>query len=76
MHLGNNVSHFLLRKKVKILETNAAVQKKQRESLSPDDEVQVLNKDANAHVKKQVSLSPEDKDLFEKNNTAPQHKYC
>ncbi len=53
MHTGNNGSPFLLRKKVKILET-----------------------DADAHKKKQESLSPEDKDLFEKNNTAAQHKYC
>ena len=50
--------------------------KKQRESLSPDDKVQVLNKNANAHKKKQESLSPEDKDLFAKNHTATQHKYC
>jgi hypothetical protein len=35
-----------------------------------------LNKDANAHEKKRLSLSPEDKDLFEKNNTAAQHKHC
>ncbi len=35
-----------------------------------------MNKDANAQKKKQESLSPEDKDLFEKNNTAAQHKYC
>ncbi len=29
------------------------------------------------HIKKkQESLSPEDKDLFEKNNTAAQHKHC
>jgi hypothetical protein len=35
-----------------------------------------LNKCANAEIKKQESLSPEDKDLFEKNNTASQHKYC
>jgi hypothetical protein len=35
-----------------------------------------LNKNANAHKKKQESLSPEDRELFEKNNTAAQHKYC
>jgi hypothetical protein len=53
MHTGNNASPFLLRKKVKFLET-----------------------DADVHKLKQESLSPEDKDLFVKNNTAAQHKYC
>ena len=31
--------------------------------------------DSNAHKKKQEYLSPEERDLFEKNNTAAQHKY-
>jgi hypothetical protein len=31
---------------------NADAHKKQRESLSPDDKVQILNKDADAHKKK------------------------
>jgi hypothetical protein len=38
-------------KKVKILETDAATHKKQRESFSPDDKSQILNKDADAHKK-------------------------
>jgi hypothetical protein len=33
------------------LETDAAAHKKQRESLSHDDKVQILNKDADAHKK-------------------------
>jgi hypothetical protein len=49
---------------------NADAHKKQQESLSPDDKVQILNKDADAHKKKRESLSPEDKDLFVKNNTS------
>ncbi len=49
---------------------------KQCKSLSPDDKFQVLNKNANARKEKQESLSTEDKDLFEKNNTAAQHKHC
>ena len=48
---------------------SSAAHKKQRESLSPDDKVQILNKDADAHKKKWESLSPEDKALYVKNNT-------
>jgi hypothetical protein len=44
--------------------------------LAQHDKGQILNKNANAHKKKQESLSPEDKDLFEKTNTAAQHKHC
>jgi hypothetical protein len=47
-------------KNFKILETNAAVHKKQCKSLSPDDTVQILNKNDDAHKKKQESLSFED----------------
>jgi hypothetical protein len=75
MHIGNNASCFLLRKKVKILETDAAAHKKQRESFSPNDKSLILNKDADAHKRKWESLSPEDKDLLVKNNTAAQHKH-
>jgi hypothetical protein len=39
-------------KKFKILETNAAAHKKQRNSLSSDDKVQILIKNADAHKKK------------------------
>ncbi len=35
--------------------------KNQRESLSPDDKIQILTNDAAAHKKKQESLSPEQK---------------
>jgi hypothetical protein len=51
MHTENNASPFLLRKKVKMSETNAAAHKKQHESLSPDNKSQFLNKDAGAHKK-------------------------
>ncbi len=54
------------------METDAAAHKKQWESLSPDDKIQILNKNADAHKKKWESLLPEDKDQFEKNNTAAQ----
>jgi hypothetical protein len=37
MHIGNNTSPFLLRKKVKNLETDADAHKKKWESLSPKD---------------------------------------
>jgi hypothetical protein len=74
-HIGINASPFLL-KKVKMLETNAAAHKKQRESLSLNNKVQILNKNADAHKMKRKSLSPEDKDLFVKDNTAAQHKHC
>jgi hypothetical protein len=40
---------------------DVAAHKKQQESLSPDDKLQILNKDAAAHKKQQESLSPDDK---------------
>ncbi len=43
------------------METNAAAHTKQRESLSPDDKIQIFNKNADAHKKKQESLSPNEK---------------
>jgi hypothetical protein len=85
MHIGNNASPILLRKrskslppekKIKMLETDAAAHKKQQELLSLDDKVQILNKNADAHKMKCKSLSPENKDLFVKDNTAAQHKHC
>jgi hypothetical protein len=55
---------------------NADAHKKQLESLSLDDKVQILNKNADAHKMKRESLSPKDKDLFANNHTGAQHKYC
>jgi hypothetical protein len=43
------------------MEINAAAHKKQQESLSPEDKIQILNKNADIHKKKQESLSPNDK---------------
>ncbi len=62
--------------KAQILCKDADAQKNQQESLSLDDKVQILTKNADAHKMKQDSLSAEDKDLFARNNTAAQHKYC
>ncbi len=40
---------------------DAAAHKKQQESISPDDKVQILMNDVAAHKKQQESLSPDDK---------------
>ncbi len=44
-------------KGINFLETDAAAHRKQQESLSPDDKVQILNKDADANKKMRVSLT-------------------
>jgi hypothetical protein len=44
-----------------LLKKDAAAHKKEQESLSPEDKVQLLNKDAASHKKQQESLSPDDK---------------
>ncbi len=38
--------------------------------------MKILQTDADAHNKKRESLSPEDKELFDKNHSAAQNKYC
>ncbi len=58
-------------KKAKLMETKT----EQRKSFPPEKKIKFLETDADAHKKKQESLSPKDKDLFDKNNTAAQHKY-
>jgi hypothetical protein len=58
------------------LDTNAAVQKKIRKSISHDSKAQILRKDVDAHRKQQEALSPEEKAQIVKNNTAAQHKHC
>ncbi len=80
--INNSVAHqkqqqFLSQEdKAQMLCKDADAHKKQRESLSFDGKVQNLNKDADAHKMKRDSLSPKNKDLFAKNHTAAQHKYC
>jgi hypothetical protein len=48
---------------VKMLETNAAAHKKQRESPPPADKVRILNKDADAHKKTRVSFTGEQRSI-------------
>jgi hypothetical protein len=38
--------------------------------------ITILQTVADAHKKKWESLSPEDKELFDKNHSAAQNKYC
>jgi hypothetical protein len=42
------------------LDANAAAHKLKRESLSPDNKVQISNKNADAHKKQRQALSPEE----------------
>ena len=47
-----------------------------RKDLPPEKKIKILQTNADAHNKKRESLSPEDKELFDKNHTAAQNKYC
>jgi hypothetical protein len=44
--------------------------------LPPEKKIKILQTDADAQNKKQESLSPEDNELFDKNHSATQNKYC
>ncbi len=61
MHTGNNVSPFLLRKKVNILGTDADAHKEKWESLSPEDKDLFVKKNTAAQRKHCKSLSPDQK---------------
>ncbi len=63
-------------KKTQILCNNADAHRKQREDLPPEKEIKILQTNADAHNKKRESHSPEDKELFDKNHSAAQNKYC
>ncbi len=56
------------------LKTNSAAVKQYRESLSPDDKVQILTNDAAAHKKQHKSLSPEQKAQIKSINMAAHKK--
>ncbi len=61
MHTKNNASPFLLRKKVKILETDADAHKEKQESLSPEDKDLFVKNNTAARCKHFKSLSPDQK---------------
>ncbi len=54
---------------------DADAHKKQQESFSPDDKVQVLKNNAAAHKKQRKCLSPDDKVQILKNNAAAHKKH-
>jgi hypothetical protein len=56
------------------LVNNSAAHKKEQETLSPDDKVQILTNDAAAHKKQQESLSPDDKVRILTNDAAAHKK--
>ncbi len=61
MHTGNNVSPFLLRKRLKFLETDADAHKEKQESLSPEDKDLFVKDNIAAQHKHCKSLSPDQK---------------
>jgi hypothetical protein len=61
MHTRNNARPFLLRKKIKILQTNADAHKKKRESLSPEDRDLFEKNHSAAQHKYHESLSTDQK---------------
>jgi hypothetical protein len=61
LHTRNNASSFLLRKKVKILETDAHAHEKKQESLPPEDKDLFVKNNTDAQHKHRKSLSPDQK---------------
>jgi hypothetical protein len=73
MHTQNNASPFLLRKKVKILETDADAHKEKQESLLPEDKDLFVKNNTAARCKHCKSLSP-DQNTQELTINAAKHK--